>query len=173
MKYVLKKLFKPKFRFFKTVMILLFVLQACNTNNNADKLQDVSNRKFHRIDLFSEKNVQHSNSSNRLTSGNAYDVSDYVLTTPHVVKTDSSDTRGVKAFYVYKVKSALVNKEQKGTKLKFPLYFISEENLFKEKINDSVSLYISLNTDFNILKLNSEIKYKWVTNAPFSAIPNN
>jgi len=154
---------------FTGAIFLLCLLQSCQSKDKPDKLpEDISNRKFHRINLFSEERITEHNDTGKLSFDQAYESSKYVLFAAGIIKIDSSDTRGVHPFYIYKVNKGLVEKPADTNKLKFPVYFMSNESLFKgQSINDSVYLFLSPLEDYHILRKNTAVECKWVRDAPF------
>src|SRR5690554_4594725 len=78
---------------FTGTIILLCLLQSCQSKDKPDKLpEDISNRKFHRINLFSEERIPEHNDPGTLSFDQAYESSKYVLFAAGIIKIDSSDT---------------------------------------------------------------------------------
>lgn len=154
------------------VLVCFFLLVACNDKNKPSKgVDDVSNRKYYRINLFTEDKIEEDNTADRkLSFQEASDLSECVLHVSSVQKIDSVVGRGVKLFYLYKVNTGRVIKSSTKKDTKEPLYFISKERLFTGRAyKDSVYLFLAPLADFHILKAQTGIKYHWVDQAPFSS----
>ena len=153
------------YSFLTGLIILLCLLQACQSETDRDM---TDNRKFQRINLFSQDTEIVYDNTGKLSFEEAFQASEYVLLAADIIKIDSSATRGVRPFYVYRIDQGKIEKSKSSQKWKFPVYFVSEDRLFRGTyVTDSVYLFLSPLKDYAILKNNSPISYQWLYDAPF------
>lgn len=154
-------------------LILIFftsnVLQSC-TNNKFKFFDDRPNdRIVNVIDLFSAEEKVVYDDISKLTKKQAFELSELILHVPYLERVYSSNTRSAKPFYLYKISEGRIEKSTKSNKNKFPIFFISEKELFKGKIlQDSVYLFLNSSQGYQVLLKNMNINYNWVDKAPFS-----
>jgi hypothetical protein len=143
------------------------IFQGCldkETKKNSEGLKEI---KTYTVDLFPKESMIYDNTG-KLSFDEAFEISKEVLYVASIIKVDSSDSRGVKPFYIYQATEGRFEKSSDVKKNKLPILFLSEQKLFKGKtLNDSIYLFLEPLQQYELLRKNQEIKYKWLQNAPF------
>lgn len=160
--------------FFKYLRIgsiaFIGIFFACESKHEPDSgTADGGNRKFYRINLFAEDKNELRDASRQLTFQEAMQASTHIFHTAAIQKVDSSATRGIPLFYIYKINEAQLDKGKNKKMLKYPIYFLAKEAFFTGKeCKDSVYLFLVPLQDYHILQMNMDIRFGWLEHAPFS-----
>ena len=152
--------------FYCTLIFGLYLLQSCTDRRSATPARTIEHRKFYTIDLFQEQ-VAYDNAG-KMSPKEAFANSPRVIRTAHLKLVDYSNERGVKPFYIYQVDQGKFEKSGDARRSKFPVLFLSRQELFKGKVlRDSVYLFLGQLRQYQVLQLNAGIKYEWIDEAPF------
>ena len=148
------------------LIILTGILQGCTSKEEKISTERPQEMKVHTIDLFPQEGTIYDNAG-KLSFDEAFQISKEVLYVASVKSVDSSNSRGVKPFYIYQATEGRFEKSSDAKKNKFPILFLAEQKLFKGKaLNDSIYLFLEPLQQYELLRRNQGIKYKWVNNAP-------
>jgi hypothetical protein len=150
-----------------SLIILTGILQGCTSKEGKIGAENSQEIKVHTIDLFPQEGMIYDNTG-KLSFDEAFQLSKEVLYVASIEKVDSSQTRGIKPFYIYKAAEGRFEKSVDTQKNKLLVLFLSEKNLFQGRIlNDSMYLFLEPLQQYELLRKGLGIKYKWVNNAPF------
>lgn len=152
------------------MIMLLGTIMACESSSESktNKLSDdPARRKFYRINLFTEDKDKIDNGVKKLSFKEAFASSTFIVLSADIQKIDSSSSRGVEGFYLYKINGGRVKKSSSTQRTKYPFFFISKESLFNGKVTqDSMYLFLGSLSHFEILQHAIGVKYLWVDDAP-------
>lgn len=124
-------------------------------------------RRNQKINLFNKELSVYDNTG-KLSWDDAFAQSKQVVHTAYIKQIDYSNDRGVKSFYIYQIDEGSFVKSVDTHKIKFPILFLSNQELFKGKmLNDSVYLFLGPLHKYLLLQKNTNIKYEWIYEAPF------
>ena len=128
---------------------------------------ETSGRKTQAINLFPKELFAYDNTG-KLSLDEAFTQSTHVVRTAYLKQIDNSNGRSVKPFYIYQAYEGSFNKPLDTSRNKFPLIFLSKQELFKGKVlRDSVYLFLAPLQGYKVLQENIGIEYEWVDEAPF------
>ncbi|NAW50028.1 hypothetical protein GNY06_01005 [Elizabethkingia argentiflava] len=134
---------------------------------NTINAEENTGGKIQSFNLFPKDLLVYDNTG-KLSLDQAFARSTQVIRTAEIKQIDHSNKRGVKDFYLYKVDRGKFEKSEERSKHKFPLLFLSEQQLFKGKRSqDSAYIFLVPLEQYKVLKKNINIQYKWLDEAPF------
>ena len=148
--------------------LILAGLHGCaGTESGAVISDETTGRNAQTINLFPEKSFAYDNTG-KLSLDEAFIQSQKVIRTAHLKQIDNSNERSVQPFYVYQVDGGRFEKPADTSTNRFPLLFLSRQELFKGKVlQDSVYLFLAPLQQYRVLQETIGIQYEWVDEAPF------
>lgn len=151
--------------------LVLLSLGACNSCRQDQSGDDFRNghavRTTQTFNLFPKESFGYDNKG-KLSWDEAFLQSQHVVRTANLKQLDNANNRGAKPFYVYQVDAGSFEKLNASDKSKFPLLFLSKEQLFEGKVlRDSVYLFLAPIQKHQLLQNNMGVTYEWLTNSPF------
>ena len=148
--------------------LILIGLHSCTSKEAGAVIADENaRRKTQSINLFPKESFVYDNTG-KLSLDEAFTQSTHVIRTAYLKQIDNSNGRSVKPFYIYQVYEGSFNKPLDTSKNKFPLLFLSKQELFKGKeLRDSIYLFLVPLQGYQVLQENIGINYEWVDEAPF------
>lgn len=136
-------------------------------SKESDAPDGSTSRNMQPINLFPEESFKYDNTG-KWSLDEAFEKSGQVIRTAHLKQVDNSSARGAKPFYIYQADEGSFEKPADTGKNKFPLLFLSRQELFKGKaLKDSVYLFLAPVRHYEILRQNINIQYEWIEDAPF------
>jgi len=162
-------LFKIKYLKRISIGLIIFsgVIQGCSNHEKETSIGTTQGRMLHTINLFPKENIIYDNTG-KLSLDEAFQLSKEVVYAVNIEKIDSSISRGVKPFYVYRATEGRFEKTTNVKKNKLPFLFISEQKLFQGKVShDSTYLFLEPIQQYGLLRKKMDVKYQWVYAAPF------
>lgn len=148
-------------------ILILQGLHGCTGKESGAIITDDSGRRTQAINLFPKELFAYDNTG-KLSLDEAFAQSRQVIRTAYVKQIDNSNSRSRMPFYIYQVDEGSFEKLVSTGKSKFPVLFLSKQELFKGKIlRDSVYLFLVPLQQYQMLQENIGIKYEWVDEAPF------
>ncbi len=152
-------------KIYNTVFLLFFILIACNKSTEEQFYKD--DDKINKYNLFIENNNLKVDET--LSFEQAFEKSNIVIKTINLVKVDSTKSRGVNPFFVYKITNGIIEKNLEKQKLDLPFYFIAQDRFYKNKIfKDSIFVFLQPFKNHKVLKNNTLLKNQWLDKAPFT-----
>lgn len=148
--------------------LILVGLYGCTGKEAGAVIADENTgKKIQSINLFPKELFAYDNTG-KLSFDEAFTQSTHVIRAAYLKQIDNSNTRSVKPFYIYQVNEGSLNKPLDTSKNKFPLLFLSKQELFKGKeLRDSIYLFLVPLQGYQVLHENISIEYEWVDEAPF------
>ena len=151
-----------------SIGMLLGGLIGCTDKESGAVIADENmRRETHAINLF-PRELSTYNNIGKMSFDEAFVQSTLVIHAADLVQLDHSNSRSVKPFYIYQVDKGTFEKSANAKETKFPIFFLSREELFKGKLlGDSVYVFLAPLRQYQVLQHNAGITYKWVNEAPF------
>ena len=150
-----------------TGAFILVGLHGCTGTESAVISNENIGRNVQTINLFPEQSFVYDNKG-KLSLNEAFKQSGHVIRTAHLKQIENSNGRSVKPFFIYQVDEGSFDKSVDTTKNKFPVLFLSRQELFKGKVlQDSVYLFLAPLQQYHVLQENIGIQYEWIDAAPF------